>query len=224
MRTWDIFARLQGELAYGSGVASDEPANDTNAIVLEYFRALNLDRPLVYSLVIGPGGAAEVRALAPSLPQPVMVMTSHTPEVDALRAAMPAEAGRIELGDIHDMSYQSGAFDVVFAANVLEHTLAPYIALLECRRVMREGGIAYFVIPSFAGSGGGKGPYHLHCLDPNVWKELLWKCGLTVSGVAEQRGSVDPETVYTHYRCVACTPPHPHDRVLADLVEFRRTH
>ncbi len=219
MRTWGLFSKLQAEYAYGEALGGSSPAfGAITAVACQYLVRMHADsgRPLERALVIGPGGPDEVRQLTEAVHPAAgwFALSSHAPEVEALRA-LPLTA---ELGDMHDMPYQSGAFDLVYASNVLEHALAPYCALMEIRRVLRPGGIAYLVMPSFAGPEGGAGPFHLHCLSREVWFELLRKTGLGVADVVRQPGVDDSDAHYWHFRCLAHPPPPPHDRVLRELV------
>lgn len=222
MKSWPIFLRLQTDLAYngGDGLPGPNAANE-HAIMREYLARVRDVRPVGPSLVIGPGGPGEMNALRESLSGPVHALTAFHPEyqqlVDSCKWATSA------LGDIHYMPYQSGTFQFIHASNVLEHALAPYVALIECRRVMVPGGVASFVLPSFEGREGCKGPFHLHCLTKEVWLELLRKTGFTVSDVHIQPGADDPDAHYVHYRCVATEPPHPHEFILNEIIVFRAT-
>lgn len=228
MRTWPIFMMLQNQLAYGesrsapspsTGIQNEEAARYFDAMRADPNRIGHLGRPAERALLIGPGGPYEVMALAPHLPE-LTVITSHEPERDVLRRIEPPL--RVETGDMHDMPLGSGVYDIVFSSNVLEHSLAPYCALMEARRVTTTGGVGYFVIPAFDGDEGGVGPFHLHCLDQKVWTELLRKTGWALADAFRQPG-VDGRHTYVHYRCVASAPPAPHDRILNELVTFKAT-
>jgi len=215
MKAWSVYLAMQNAFAYGDGVPNAGPASAEEArIVAEYCARLNAIGRLQRSLVIGPGGPREVAALLPSLPGEVCVLTAHAPEVAKIQAELPP-AVQVHLGDMHDMPFENGAFDFVFASNVLEHALAPYAALMQIRRVLKDGGVANLVLPDFAGFEGGTGPFHLHCLDERVWKELLRKTGLPAAEIVRQEsGNPEACACYWHFRCVAGGPPTPHDRVL----------
>ena len=219
MKTWPIYVAMQNATAYGAGIASPHTDDQHALMAAGYFERLGRWRPEAHGLIIGPGGAGEVQALMSALPAPLCVLVGHEPEVGVVRAACPSAV--VALGDMHDMSYQSGLFAAVYAANVLEHALAPYCALMEIRRVLRIGGVAYLVMPAFDGPDGGRGPYHLHCLDPKTWGELLRKAGLVLADVIHVAGTLDSTVSYTHYRCVAGPLDPPHDRVMQELITFR---
>lgn len=60
-------------------------------------------------------------------------------------AAVAVERGlsnvTVELGDVYDLGYDAGSFDVVHAHQVLQHLSDPVAALREMARVTRPGGI-----------------------------------------------------------------------------------
>ncbi len=218
---WEQYLRLQTEFAYGGTIGTgpnEAPSEVASRILAE---ARGAGGPGGGSLVIGPGGPNEVRQLLPELPRPVSALTAHEPEARILREAFGSEV-IAEHGDLHDMPFVDGAFSYLFASNVLEHVLAPYVALLECRRVLALRGRAHFVMPSFAGREGGRGPFHLHCLTAEVWRELLRKVGLAIEKEHVVPGSEDPSCHYMHFVCIAVVPPAPHDRMLRALSDFKR--
>lgn len=221
MKAWGVFLNLQNAVAYEEGLANPGPFSETEKeLVAEYVQRIRAYKGIERSLVIGPGGPKEVAALMSVLPGTIHALTAHGPELEALRAALPSV--ECDLGDMHEMPYQSGVFDFVFASNVLEHAIAPYVALFEIRRVLKEGGVANLVMPDFAGFEGGVGPYHLHCLDERVWRELLRKTGMPPADVVRQEaGNPGACACYWHFRCAAGAPPAPHDRVLRELVACR---
>jgi len=77
-------------------------------------------------------------------------------QVSAIAAAM-AEAGEIQVpasitaaaGDATRMPFPTGSFDIVIAAEVLEHIPADQSAMSEIARVLRPGGIAAVTVPAW---------------------------------------------------------------------------
>jgi ubiquinone/menaquinone biosynthesis C-methylase UbiE len=50
-------------------------------------------------------------------------------------------SARLVTGDVHDLPFPSGSFDVVHAHQVLQHVADPVAALREMVRVCRPGGV-----------------------------------------------------------------------------------
>lgn len=163
------------------------------------------------AVVIGPGTTHELQMLRPVVAH-LSAVAAGVAEVEALTPW----ADVVAQGDIHDLPLQTSYFDFLYTSNVLEHAFAPYIALMECRRVMREGGSAYFVMPSFAGQFGGQGEYHLHCLDRAVWCELLRKTGFHVESETVTPYA-DGVSFYYHFRTVVVKPLGSHADLLASI-------
>jgi ubiquinone/menaquinone biosynthesis C-methylase UbiE len=77
-------------------------------------------------------------------------------QVTAIAAAM-AEAGELQLpasittsvGDATQMPFADGSFDIVIAAEVMEHIPADQVAIREVARVLRPGGVAAVTVPSW---------------------------------------------------------------------------
>lgn len=195
-RVWDVYVRVLAAEASASPAAASPPAP-------------------------APPGAPRVLLVGPSLNEPglfpgfrVRAIVPRESDAEALRG-IGVEA---DVGDVHDMPYASASFEAVFASNVLEHSVAPYVALMEIRRVLGEGGEARLVMPTFELREGGRGPFHLHCLDRRVWEELLRKTGLPPAEVAlEQASEGAPGEGYLMFRCAAARPPGPHGRVLDEI-------
>jgi ubiquinone/menaquinone biosynthesis C-methylase UbiE len=81
---------------------------------------------------------------------------SELQQVSAVAAAM-AEAGEIQApatittasGDATRMPFPAASFDIVIAAEVLEHIAADQSAMNEIARVLRPGGIAAVTVPAW---------------------------------------------------------------------------
>ena len=67
---------------------------------------------------------------------------AESPLEEARRAAGEQRVGNVDfvVGDIYDLAYPDGSFDVVHAHQVLQHLSDPVAALIEMRRVGRAGG------------------------------------------------------------------------------------
>lgn len=214
---WNLYLELQTIYAYSEVDSSNiKGGNNQYKISLPYLTNRNYNPNVV--LVIGPGSSNEVFAIKETFnPKITVVLTAHQPEL----SPYVQEDIITEVGDIHDMPFGTGGVDFIFNSNVMEHCFAPYIALMECRRVLKYRGYAYFIIPSFGGTEGGKGPFHLHCLTEQVWRELLVKTGFIVADFHEERGGVNPEASYYHFICQASQVPEPHRYILQNIISYK---
>lgn len=68
----------------------------------------------------------------------------------ACRAAGRVSPGRVVQAEAGALPFRDGAFDVVTAVNVLDHTRRPLATLAEAGRVLRAGGVAVVRIPNGA--------------------------------------------------------------------------
>jgi ubiquinone/menaquinone biosynthesis C-methylase UbiE len=91
---------------------------------------VDLARSVAPGPVIGMDASAEVIAEA-------------TANAAGAYGAVEAEAGSLtfEVGNLFDLRFDDGSFDVVHAHQVLQHVGDPLAALIEMRRVCRSGGI-----------------------------------------------------------------------------------
>ena len=147
--------------------------------------------------------------------EPLHLLTAHAPEAQTARS----QGIDAVCGDIHDMPYPTASMGLVFQSNVMEHVFAPYIALMECRRVSKEGGVGYFAIPEFEGPEHGVGEFHLHCLTGPVWQTLLTKTGWLVERM--ERALKADGHAYAHFICRAVPVPFPHAAALERIAEAR---
>lgn len=173
-------------------------------------------------LIIGPGTFHEVEAIQRVLhPEKITCLTMFGPEIEPLRAKL-LEGNEVHAGDMHDMPFPTGEFDLIFSSNVIEHAMSPYIALMECRRVLVDGGTFYAVVPEFNSEGGGHTPYHLYCFEKPFWHELMRKCGLAVN-LCETRAQpeIGPRETYLHIRATAVALPEPHDQAMKKLIAYK---
>lgn len=195
------------------------PSGPLPAATCHVRRAAEFGLPLCSdALLIGPGTRHEVDELMSvyqrtrGAPTPrIKVLTLSADEIGGLRDFDST------LGDIHDAPFANASFDLIFSSNVFEHAIAPHVALLECRRMLRPGGTFYMIVPTFETPGGGCTPWHVYCLAADNWHELLHKAGLRVdfvqSRVVETLEGGANES-YHHFRAVAVDPPEPHDEIL----------
>jgi SAM-dependent methyltransferase len=69
-----------------------------------------------------------------------------------LRDELHAPQVSFEVGWAENLPYRDASFDVVVSYDVLEHVQDPAKSFLEIARVLREGGEAWLVFPSYLGA------------------------------------------------------------------------
>ena len=96
---------------------------------------------------------------------------------------------QIHRGFLEDAAFPDASFDVVTLINVLEHVRDPQMMLIECKRIVRPGGLVAVHVPNVGGlqarlRGGRWKHYepleHLFYFDRRTLGALFGRCGLRV--------------------------------------------
>ncbi len=87
-----------------------------------------------------------------------------------LFSANGIDAGRIVAVQGETLPFADATFDIVYSANVLEHTQDPMKVLAEALRVLRPGGILHFEMPNFLSYFEG---HYMVPQPPILWRSLL---------------------------------------------------
>jgi SAM-dependent methyltransferase len=85
-------------------------------------------------------------------------------------AANGIDPDRILNSTGESIPFPDDSFDIVYSANVLEHTQVPEQVLREAMRVLRPGGLLYVELPNFLSYFEG---HYLVVQPPILWKSLL---------------------------------------------------
>ena len=93
----------------------------------------------------------------------------------------------IKVADMHGLPF-SQKFDAIFASNVLEHSPAPFLALLHWRKFLKKGGWLVLVMPS---KEWLKEYYHFSVLTHSQTKDLLEKAGFRLLAGPEFKSKID---------------------------------
>jgi ubiquinone/menaquinone biosynthesis C-methylase UbiE len=86
----------------------------------------------------------------------------------------------IIFGDAHSLPFEDGFFDVVYARHILEHCIAPFIAIKELNRVLSLGGHAIIAVPE-TNEWADSYVDHYSVLSQSMWEKLFTQCGFTVN-------------------------------------------
>lgn len=87
-----------------------------------------------------------------------------------LLAANGIDPGRVLDASGESLPFADDTFDIVYSANVLEHTADPYRVLLESLRVLRPGGLLHMEMPNYLSYFEG---HYLVLQPPIFWKPIL---------------------------------------------------
>lgn len=121
-------------------------------------------------LIIGDAFAHEGRFLRTQGFQNITSTIKHERE---------AKVGYPVICDIHALPFDDGEFDFVYCSHVLEHSIAPMIALKEIHRVLKKDGEGLFWMPF--GVASQNEPYHYSCFRPSIWKNLIFKSNFSLT-------------------------------------------
>jgi ubiquinone/menaquinone biosynthesis C-methylase UbiE len=87
-----------------------------------------------------------------------------------LLAANGIDPGRVVNSAGESLPFPDESFDIVYSANVLEHTRNPERVLAESVRVLRRGGLLHMEMPNYLSYYEG---HYLVMQPPIVWKPML---------------------------------------------------
>ncbi|MDD3474286.1 MAG: class I SAM-dependent methyltransferase [Candidatus Dojkabacteria bacterium] len=171
-KLWNVFLSLQGN-DENTPVTNKEivrPFNLTYKILneLDVFNYFNI-KEYNKILIIGAGDGAEVFSFK-IRGYDTIGITWHNS--DKKYAEINYKINLL-IEDMHNMkSIQSESFDGIYSYHVLEHSIAPLIALYEMRRVLKDKGKILCVVP-LVGTDNETGLQHYSVLRNEHWKHLL---------------------------------------------------
>lgn len=105
--------------------------------------------------------------------------------------------------DIHRLPYTDNLFDAAWSSHVLEHSLNPYAALLEWRRVIKPDGYLFITVPEyknqvvlghqFTGWNIGQLMYFLAIAGFNIKKGKYRKWGHHIQAIVQKGNTIPPD-------------------------------
>lgn len=99
---------------------------------------------------------------------------------------------KLSIGSITYMDYEDESFDVITCFDVLEHLENPEMAIQECRRVLKSGGVLVTRVPNTSSLGckckkeewfGYRDTTHASLLSNEEWFEVLQKSNFKILNV-----------------------------------------
>lgn len=75
--------------------------------------------------------------------------------------------------DTQPIPYEDGTVAGIWAFHFLEHCREPVAVLLECQRVLQNGGLMNIVVPHYAGGMAYQDLDHKHFFTEETWKTLF---------------------------------------------------
>ena len=79
--------------------------------------------------------------------------------------------------DMHDLKFPDEHFDGIFTVQSFEHAFAPWLVIIEMRRVLRDGGIVLIDVPDANDQAMLDTIWHTNVLFPNQIHTLFKKAG-----------------------------------------------
>lgn len=115
----------------------------------------------------------------------------------AAKAAELRGVRNLQIGHLHDLAFPAHHFDVIYAAQVLEHLQNPLQTLYELRRILRPGGILYVDVPNYQTLPTlvekndfylNSPPQHINFFTPRTLRALLERAGFPVVQMTSEGG------------------------------------
>jgi ubiquinone/menaquinone biosynthesis C-methylase UbiE len=85
----------------------------------------------------------------------------------------------VRMMDLNLLDFEDESFDLVWCRHALEHSVMPFIALLEYRRVLKNGGYLYVEVPQDEAVHVDN-PNHYSMLSDRSWQALMRKAKLNL--------------------------------------------
>ncbi len=92
---------------------------------------------------------------------------------------------RVIEGDMHELPFDSAAFDFVLCHHAFEHSVAPLIVLCEMYRVLRPGGRAVIVVPDWKNESWYNEESHVGLIHDRLFRFLAVRVGFTVESIKQ---------------------------------------
>lgn len=171
-RKWEaLLAIARKEESGGGGL--DETPEEEYLPFIEQFKSLVPSDEFNYVLDVGAGSGLETHLLQK---EGYTVQGITYGEDNIKRAKKEYDIHLLEM-DMHNLLFPHGLFDATFSIQTFEHAFAPWLHILEMRRVLRDGGRVYIDCPDPNDQVMLETIWHVSVLYPNQIKALFEKAG-----------------------------------------------
>ena len=92
--------------------------------------------------------------------------------------------GNFVVGDAHELPFEDDSYDIIFCSHTLEHTLSPFLCLLEIERALKEDGDVIIGVPCDPGFFSTD---HHYILTEKGWGHLIQQAGLKIIKTSEKQ-------------------------------------
>lgn len=117
---------------------------------------------------------------------------SDVSEYCIMEAKKRTDRTQLSVGSVKNIDYADESFDMITCFDVLEHLEYPGVAIQECRRVLKQGGIFVVRVPNTTSPGcewkkedwfGYKDKTHVSLLSNEEWFKVFSKNNFEIVGV-----------------------------------------
>lgn len=175
MNVWQHYYKVQTENASGKPAGSEELKRVF--MIENYFLKLCLVFKIKKILDVGCAFGSAAKYMM-ERKFDVRGININKREVEAGNKKLFKGKKIIKYGDMHDIPFDNGTFDAIYCSHTLEHSIAPYVALCEFNRVLKNKGLVFIQVPE---EGNYWTSCHFHYFCPTVRQlaGLLHKTGFS---------------------------------------------
>ena len=182
VKKWNALLNVPRKAETG-GKGVDEAQPESFVPFVETFKEYAPPEKYPRILDLGAGCGAETKVLMENGYQVVGI----TFGADNIRYAEEKFGIHLLEMDMHNLLFPKSYFDGVFSVQSFEHAFAPWLVIIELRRVLRDGGRVFLDLPDPDDEEMLRTIWHTSVLYPNQVKALFWKAGFDEVGDVSKR-------------------------------------
>lgn len=176
-KKWEALMSIPRKVETGGSGADVAPVSAQDPMIKSF---IEYAPPETYSHVLNIGAGAGEEAAA--LEELGYKVTGITFGADNVRYAKEHfDIDLVEM-DMHNLQVPDAVFDAVFTSQTFEHSFAPWLVVLELRRVLRDGGIVFMEVPDPDEKEHLYTIWHTSVLYSEQVEALFWKAGFKLVG------------------------------------------